>query len=407
MNARWTTFLVALGAAVAVSAGPADAGKGKLRTKAKLSVDKQGVVYKERTKHTKGIRSRVTKGLLGKTVSSSVTLRGGSHTHTTKRGRTSATKETTSAKGGTNAASVQSRSGFFTGNPKVRRSGTTEVRDTGVRETSARHRYIGGSVKSSTERATARQGDSQSTTSSVRRDGTVKRTSSGISSRTRKIGNGRMSGKRTIETTGSSMTATDTRTRRWGVVQRLSLGRFGKKKVEVKETQTTNGSRVTITAPRAEVVRDTAVKGNKTVSTTTRSKRSKFTGRSRIKERSQVTITDGSGTRVTEKMRRNGTVKKRVTERVWADGSRRNVVERVRRDGTTRSARESESRSRADNPKRKDRRFSRKSFNRSGNQRTGISVERVNKKIGASVSTPIGSLGADKGRITGKDGNNR
>src|SRR5690606_34217237 len=181
----------------------------------------------------------------------------------------------------------------------------------------------------------------------------------------------------------------------------LTNGRLGKK-VTVEQRQGVDGTSITMTSPRQTFRRDTAVGDGWTESTGSYSKRNRVFGRDlRERQRDKVT-TDASGVvRRTESLRRDGSVKKVVTERVMADGRSRKTTTRLRKDGTARSVKEKETIEHPSGKRAKrDVRSVRRSVRRDGTTRFGVGRARVNGKRSAFAETPVGTLGTPRGRIT-------
>lgn len=204
---------------------------------------------------------------------------------------------------------------------------------------------------------------------------------------------GKLKGRRSIDRTGESMEIADTQTRRWGVMRRLSFGLLGKKKrVSVEQRQTADGMKVTMTTPRAQTVRDTVVGDGVTLSTGTYSKKG------RVRERDEVRITGEGGVRRTEKLRRDGTIKEIVSERMTNDGRTRITTKKIRKDGSVRKIKEKESVIGRNGKKSWQR--SRTTFRKNGSVRTNLGIGKVNGDWRANVKTPVGSIGSSKPRIT-------
>ena len=115
------------------------------------------------------------------------------------------------------------------------------------------------------------------------------------------------------------------------VLKTVSFGLLGKKKrVAIEQKQTPDGMDVTMTTPRAKMTRKTVVGDGVTIST------GEFSKKGRVRERDETRISETGGVHRTEKLRRDGSVKEIVTERMSNDGRTRITRKKVRKDGSVR-----------------------------------------------------------------------
>ena len=380
---RWSVAPILFVALLAAAGSDAEAGKGKLRPSGgSLERTRNGVVFRESAKHTKGIRSKLTFGKLGKTLSATTEQSAHGVKSTVQRRRQRVTKAVSGSGNGTKGESNFEKKNFFTRKWKSKMTRSDTVGDNEVTENSSRKKIFGG-WEARMPRRTGRMGNTEEFV-----NGQPRRTSP-----TDKPFRGKLKGKRSIDRTAESMEIADTQTRRWGVMRRLSFGLLGKKKqVSVEQRQTADGMKVTMTTPRAQTVRDTVVGDGVTMSTGT------YTKKGRVRERDSVRITEQGGVRRTEKLRRDGSVKEIVTERMSNDGRSRTTTKKVRRDGSVRKIKEKESVIGQGGKKSWQR--SRTTFRKNGTVRTNIGIGKVNGDWRANVKTPIGSIGSTKSRIT-------
>ena len=380
---RWSVAVVFL-ALLASAGSEAEAGKGKLRRgRGSLEHGASGVVYREKATHTKGIRSKLTFGKLGKTLETTNELGARGVKSTVRDGRQRVTKAVEKNGSGTTGASNAEKKNFFTRKWKSRMTRSDTVSANEVTELASRKKAFSGDWEMKAPRRTGRMGNTEEFINGQPQ--TVEPTD--------KPFRGKLKGKRAIEPTPESMELADTQTRRWGVLRRLSFGLLGKKKrVSVEQRQTRDGMKVTMTTPRAQTVRDTVIGDGFTMSTGSYSKRG------RVRERDSVKITEQGGVVRTEKLRRDGSVKEVVTERMTNDGRTRVTTRKVRRDGSVRKIKEKETVVGPGGEKSWQR--SRTTFRKDGSVRTNIGIGKVDGRWRANVKTPIGSIGTTKARIT-------
>ncbi|HEY8145179.1 MAG TPA: hypothetical protein VIG06_21005 [Kofleriaceae bacterium] len=382
--------LAALSVALLFAAGSdAEAGKGKIRrSSGSFERTSNGVVFREKATHTKGIRSKLTFGKLGKTLSVTTEQSAGGVKSTVQRRRQRVTKAVEKNGSGTKGTSNFEKKNFFTRKWKSKMTRDDTVGAAEVTETAARKKVFGSDWEIKPPRRTGRTGNSQEFINGQARDVAP----------TDKSFRGKLKGKRSIERSPDTMAVTDTQTRRWGVMRRLSFGLLGKKKrVSVDQTQTADGMKVTMTTPRSKTVRETVVEDGVTKSTGT------FSKRGRVRERDEVTMTAVGGARRTEKLRRDGSVKEVQTETMSATGHHIVTTKKLRKDGSVRKIKEKEALVSRDGKKR-TRQRSRTTFRKDGSVRTNIGIGKVNGKRQANVKTPIGSIGTTKTRLSGEPG---
>ena len=379
-----------LSVALLLAAGSdADAGKGKLRrSSGSLERTSNGVVFREKATHTKGIRSKLTFGKLGKTLSVTNEQSAGGVKSTVQRRRQRVTKAVEKDGRGTKGSSNFEKKNFFTRKWKSKMTRGDTVADLEVTETAARKKVFGGEWEIKPPRRTGRTGNSQEFINGQARSVAP----------TDKSFRGKLKGKRSIDRSPDTMAVTDTQTRRWGVMRRLSFGLLGKKKrVSVEQTQTANGTKVTMTTPRSKTVRETVVGDGVSRSNGTYSKRG------RVRERDEVTMNALGGERRTEKLRKDGSVKEVETETMSSRGHRIVTTKKLRKDGSVRKIKEKEALVSRDGKKRTWQR-SRTTFRKDGSVRSNIGIGKVNGKRQANVKTPIGSIGTTKTRLSGEPG---
>src|SRR6185503_18613799 len=348
MKKHRTPVAIAFVALLAAAGSDANAGKGKIRRGGgSLERTANGVVFREKATHTKGIRSKVTFGLLGKTLGVTNEQSAGGVKSTVKRGRQRVTKAVAAKGNGTEAASTHEKKNFFTRKwkAKIRRSDTVSANE--VTELAAPKKPFRGKLK----------------------------------------------GSRSISRTPDNMEIADTQSKRWGLLKTVSFGLLGKKKrVAIEQKQTPDGMDVTMTTPRAKMTRKTVVGDGVTIST------GEYSKKGRVRERDETRISQTGGVHRTEKLRRDGSVKEIVTERMSNDGRTRITRKKVRKDGSVRKIKEKESVIGADGKKSWQR--SRTTFRKNGKVRTNIGIGKVDGEWRANVKTPIGSIGSTKERIT-------
>lgn len=383
MKKHRTTLAVAFVALLAAAGSDANAGKGKLRRGGgSLERTSNGVVFREKATHTKGIRSKVTFGLLGKTLGVTNEQSAGGVKSTVKRGRQRVTKAVEASGNGSKATSTHEKKNFFTRKWKAKLTRSDTVSDHEVTELASRKKTFGG-WEMQAPRRTGRMGSTQEFINGQPQ--TV--------SPTKKPFRGKLKGSRAIERTPDSMAIADTQTRRWGLLKTVSFGLLGKKKrVAVEQRQTADGMNVTMTTPRAQVSRKTVIGNGVTIST------GEYSKKGRVRERDEARITESGGVHRTEKLRRDGSVKEIVTERMTNDGRTRITTKKIRKDGSVAKIKEKEQVIGADGKKSWQR--SRTTFRKNGSVRTNIGIGKVDGAWRANVKTPIGSLGTTKERIT-------
>ncbi len=386
MKKHRTTAAIAFVALLAAAGSDANAGKGKIRRAGgggSLERTSNGVVFREKATHTKGIRSKLTFGKLGKTLSVTNEQSSEGVKSTVQRGRKRVTKAVEASSNGTRSTSTYEKKNFFTRKWKAKLNRSDTVSDHEVTELASRKKAFSRSWEMQAPRRTGRMGNTEEFINGQAQ--TV--------SPTQKPFKGKLKGSRSISRTPDSMEIADTQTRRWGVLRRLSFGLLGKKKrVAIEQRQTADGMNVTMTAPRGQVTRKTVVGDGVTVST------GEYTRRGRIRERDEARITRDGGVHRTEKLRRDGSVKEIVTERMTNDGRTLVTTKKVRKDGTVSKIKEKESVIGRDGKKSWQR--SRTTFRKDGSVRTNLGIGKVDGKWRANVKTPIGSLGTSKDRIT-------
>ena len=378
---RWSIALVAA-SLLAAASSDVEAGKGKLRRPGGgggLERGKNGVVFREKSVHTKGIRSRLTFGKLGKTLSVTNEQSAGGVKSTVQRRRQRVTKAVEGFGNGTKGESNFEKKNFFTRKWKSKMTRSDTVGDNEVTE-NASSRKVFRDWKANMPRRTGRMGNTEEFVNGQPRK----------ASPTGKPFRGKLKGKRSIDRAAESMELADTQTRRWGVLRFLGNK---KKRVSVEQRQTADGMRVTMTTPKAQTVRDTVVGDGVTLSTGTYSKKG------RVRERDSVRITEQGGVRRTEKLRRDGTVKEVISERMTNDDRTRITRKKLRKDGSVRKIKEKESVI-GPNGKRTARQRSRTTFRKNGSVRTNVGIGKVDGDRRANVKTPIGSLGSTQSRIT-------
>ena len=392
-------FAFLLAAAVA-GGGEAEAGKGKMSRSAKIERGADGsVTFNERVKHTKGVRARLTGRKAGKVMSVETSQSGSLSQTRVQRRRQRITTNTAATRSGTRSSGAHEKKGLLSRRWRTKMTREDAVRAQSVDEVSSRRRLGGG--QSVVERRTGAMGNSQVRQTRMSRKGEIKRQSSGPGGRTGPAYTKKLTGQRAIENGRSGMEIADTQSKRWGVLSRVTGGRLGKK-VTVEQRQGVDGTSVTMTTPRASFTRNTVVGEGFTESTGSQSKKNRVFGRT-MRERQRDTVrSDASGvTWRREKLRRDGTVKKVVTERVYADGRSRTTTSRLRKDGTVRRVSEKES---IESPtgKRRDRNVQRSTrlVRRDGSTRASVGSRRVNRQRSRWVETPVGTLGTPGARIT-------
>lgn len=380
-----------LAGALAIGHHDAEAGKGRTARSAKVVRTERGLVYRERIVHSKGVRARLTGGLLGRVMTVTREQGAGVAGSEVKRGRRRVVKEThQDGRGGTVSGSRYEKKGLLT---RIRRTRMTRVDEVGpsrIEEQSTKNRFFGQSVHLATDRTTGLMDDSQVTVSKVRKDGTIKNQRYGRSGGDGHAWRGELKGRRQIERNTQGMAIEDTQQRRWGLWARLSFGRLGKKKtMKVSEVQRTDGTVLTVETPRGtRTVRETQVNGDRTVSF------GRHERRGRLRERDMVTVTPDKAVQRTEVLRRNGTVKRVVTEKTFADGSTRKKVERRRRNGSVKSVSIKASRRNAQGKREWLR--SRRSYGRNGEARFGFDIGKAGGGRAAHVTTPLGTVGTQR-----------
>jgi hypothetical protein len=387
MKKHRTTLAIAFVALLAAAGGDANAGKGKIRRAGgggSLERTSNGVVFREKATHTKGIRSKLTFGKLGRTLSVTNEQSSEGVKSTVQRGRKRVTKAVAGSANGTLSNSTYEKKNFFTRKwkAKVKRSDT--VGDNEVTEQSARKKTFGG-WEMQAPRRTGRMGNTEEFINGQPQ----------AVSPTRKPFKGKLKGRRAISRTPDSMQIADTQTKRWGLLKTVSFGLIGRKKqVAVEQRQTADGLDVAMTTPRrGKVTRQTTVGDGVTRST------GEFTDkRGRVRERDEVTVTRDGGVHRTEKLRRDGSVKRIITERMTNDGRTRVTTKKVRKDGSVSKIKEKESVIGRDGKKSRQR--SRTTFRKNGSVRTNIGIGKVDGDRQFNVKTPIGSIGTVKDRIT-------
>jgi len=383
MKKHRTTVAIAFVALLAAAGSDANAGKGKIRRGGgSLERTSNGVVFREKATHTKGIRSKATFGLLGKTLGVTNEQSAGGVKSTVKRGRQRVTKAVAAKGNGTEAASTHEKKNFFTRKwkAKIRRSDTVSANE--VTELAARKK-LGGDWQMQAPRRTGRMGNSEEFINGQPQ----------AVSPTKKPFRGKLKGSRSISRTPDNMEIADTQSKRWGLLKTVSFGLLGKKKrVAIEQKQTPDGMDVTMTTPRAKMTRKTVVGDGVTIST------GEYSKKGRVRERDETRISQTGGVHRTEKLRRDGSVKEIVTERMSNDGRTRITRKKVRKDGSVRKIKEKESVIGADGKKSWQR--SRTTFRKNGKVRTNIGIGKVDGEWRANVKTPIGSIGSTKERIT-------
>jgi len=382
---RWSIALVSL-VLLAAAGSDAEAGKGKLRRSGgSLERGKNGIVFREQAKHTKGIRSKLSFGKLGKVLSVTNEQSAGGVKSTVQRRRQRVTKAVEPTGSGTKGTSTFEKKNFFTRKWKAKMTRSDTVSDSEVTEKASRRKVFGGDWVAAMPRRTGRTGNTEEFV-----NGEPRRVAP-----TKKSFRGKLTGRRSIDRTADSMEVTDTQTRRWGLLRKIGLGK--KKRVVVEQTQTANGMKVTMTTPRATTTRETAVGDGVTRSTGT------YSRKGRIRERDQVTMTALGGERRVERLRRDGSVKEVQTEVMSRGGHRIVTTKKLRKDGSVKKIKEKEALIGRDGKKRGWQR-SRTTFRKDGSVRTNIGIGKVNGKRSANIKTPIGSLGTTKTRMNGEPG---
>lgn len=384
MKKHRSTIAIAFVALLAAAGGDAHAGKGKLRRGGGGSLERtsNGVVFREKATHTKGIRSKVTFGLLGKTLGVTNEQSASGVKSTVKRGRQRVTKAVEASGSGTKSTSTHEKKNFFTRKWKAKLTRSDTVSDHEVTELASRKKMFGG-WEMQAPRRTGRMGNSEEFINGQPQ----------AVSPTRKPFRGKLKGSRSISRTPDSMEIADTQTKRWGLLRTVSFGLLGKKKrVAIEQRQTADGMNVTMTTPRAQITRKTVVGNGVTIST------GEYTKKGRVRERDEARISQTGGVHRTEKLRRDGSVKEIVTERMTNDGRTRITSKKIRKDGTVSKIKEKEQVVGADGKKSWQR--SRTTFRKNGSVRTNIGIGKVDGTWRANVKTPIGSLGSSKERIT-------
>jgi hypothetical protein len=377
---RWPVAAVLI-ALLAGTSSDAEAGKGRLARDAAIERDKGGrVVFREKATHRKGLRSRIPLLNRGKMMTNTNEQSHDGVKSTIQRGRHRVTKATqANGAGGTKATSTYEKKGLISRKWRSKMLRTDSVAANQVNEDSSQKRMFRG-WQDKPSRQTGRMGN------------TVERLVNGEQRAVDPSGKafrGRLKGRRAIERRPDSMEIADTQPRRWGVLRLLGNK---KKRVTVEQRQTPDGMKVTMTTPRTVTTRDTKIGDGFTTSTGSYSKKGK------VRERDDVTATRDGVVRRTEKLRRDGSVDKIITERVAADGRTRVTTKSLRDDGSVKKIKERESFRRADGKKGWQR--SRTTYRRDGSVRTNIGIGKVDGKWRANVKTPIGSVGQTKSRIT-------
>src|SRR4029079_15038324 len=103
MKKHRTPLAIAFVALLAAAGGEAHAGKGKIRRAGGGSLERtaNGVVFREKAIHTKGIRSKLTFGKLGKTLAVTNEQSSEGVKSTVQRGRKRVTKAVAASANGT------------------------------------------------------------------------------------------------------------------------------------------------------------------------------------------------------------------------------------------------------------------------------------------------------------------
>lgn len=375
-------LVLAVVLAVTTPAGDAAADKGRVRAKTSLERTERGMALRQKQTVSKGLRSRITGGMLGKQLALTQEQRGDGVTVGVKIGRDRMERTTTASPTGTTSSSSYTRRGVFRNRTRATRE--DEVSRDRVTEIGARHRFFKGSVKTLTTRTTGRSGDTEVEVERVRRDGSTRSMRAGRDGDRSRPGVGKVAGERSIERRGDGMEMVETQTKRWGVLSRLSGGRLGKQ-AKVTTTQRQDGLRVELATRKATMTRDTAIDGSgrtRSFGTVAR--------KGRVVSRDQATVTEGRAELVTENLRRGGTVKKVVGEELTADTARK-VTQGLRRDGSARSVSIKESSTRADGKKNWKRSFALKT--RSGKTIVGLDLGRADGKTGLHLTAGKKTVG--------------
>ena len=383
---RWSVAILA--ALVAFAGGDAEAGKGKLRRSGSGSLERTssgGVVFREKAKHTKGIRSKLTFGGLGKTLSVTNEQSADGVKSTVQRKRQRVTKAVEKSGSGTKGTNTFEKKNFFTRKWKSRMAREDTVGPAEVTEKAARKKVFSKDWVLAPPRRTGRTGNTQELLNGEAR----------AVAPTGKAYRGKLKGNRSIGRSPDGMTLTDTQSRRWGLLAKIGLGK--KKRTTVEQTQTEDGMRVTMTTPRATITRETVLGDGTSRSTGT------YTKRGRLRERDEVTMTAVGGVRRTEKLRRDGSVKEVETETMSSTGHRITTTKKLRKDGSVRKIKEKEEVVSRDGTKH-SRQRSRTTFRKDGSVRTSIGSGKVHGKRHFNVKTPIGSIGTPKARLSGDPG---
>lgn len=347
MMKRWSVAFLVLAVSAAAYAPEADAGKGKLRRGgATLGRNRDGVVFNEKFTHTKGIRSKLTGGALGKTMGLENTVTSDGVRSTLGRGRIRpaerVTHTTTGIPGGTRSEATHHKRGtLMRWKNRLTTSRTDDVvqgrsTDTAVSET-RKHRFTlnpfsnkPGKVK---EVDTSRM-DIDVETGEDALGGMVEKLDGDGNVTTRRETGGRrwgkafrskLEGQREVVNTPQGPEIIETFQAKWGfwrMVKKtvtLGLAEGGGKTVEVEHRQTAFGTEVRMTTPREQVTRSTQIQDGRTVSNGTYA-RNGFWGRTR--EKDSVVIDDQKGVYTVEELRsEDGSTKKATTRTEFVNGS--------------------------------------------------------------------------------------
>jgi hypothetical protein len=365
MKKHRTALAIAFIAVLAAAGGDAEAGNGRIRSTSSLQLKEGRITSERKVNHNRGLRGKLTRGFLGKTIAVE-TEQGatGNRLSTTRKGsRVSRNLTRTEDGRGTSAAGIHERRAFriFGWGKKLERTDTV-TRDQITQDT-IQHRSL-----RSDRRAirTHKRGAPNGVEEVGYREGTrwVSEGKRTVGGRSRAWG-GKLKGDRMVTETPGGMRLEDTQTVKYGrlskVVKRvltapitlataiLTVGiapvTFGKtREVQLKEWQAPKGNGFELTTPNGKLVSSTTIHSNRTESVTTRFRK----GVEREKETSKIWRDVGENERFIKD--RSGRTTKIVKTRLTQDGVRTEWTTHLRGDDTVSKVVVKETRPRADKP---------------------------------------------------------
>jgi hypothetical protein len=361
---RWSVAVVFV-AVLAMAASDAEAGNGRIRSSSSLQLKEGRITSQRKVNHNRGLRGKLTRGFLGRTIAVETEQGATSNRLSTKRKGSRVSRDITRTEDGrgTSAAGVHERRAFriFGWAKKLDRTDT--VTPDQITQDSIQHRTL-----RSDRRAirTHKRGAPNGVEEVGYREGTrwVSEGKRSVGGRSRAWG-GKLKGDRMVTETPDGMQLADTQTVKYGrvskVVKRvltapitlataiLTFGiapvTFGKtREVQLKEWQAPSGNGFELTTPNAKLVSSTTIHDNRTESVTTRFRK----GVEREKETSKIWKDVGENERFIKD--RSGRTTKIVKTRLTQDGVRTEWTTHLRGDDTVSKVVVKESRPRADKP---------------------------------------------------------